>query len=75
MAGEIFAVATAITFPLANALFKKVDNLFTPSQINAIRTSIGAIFFVMFIMIFNQIKYLRSFSTNLILIILIGIFF
>ena len=75
MAGEIFAVATAITFPLANALFKKVDNLFTPSQINAIRTSIGAIFFVLFILIFNQFKFLSSVSTNLILLLLIGIFF
>ncbi|MHA1994497.1 MAG: DMT family transporter [Candidatus Hodarchaeales archaeon] len=75
MAGEILAVATAITFPLANALFKKVDNLFTPSQINAIRTSVGAIFFVLFILIFDQLKFLSLVTISLLVLLLISIFF
>ncbi|MHA1975440.1 MAG: DMT family transporter [Candidatus Hodarchaeales archaeon] len=75
MAGELLAIATAITFPLANALFKKVDNLFTPSQINAIRTSIGAIFFVLFIVIFDQLKFLGLVSTSLLVLLLVSIFF
>ncbi|MHA1945058.1 MAG: DMT family transporter [Candidatus Hodarchaeales archaeon] len=75
MAGEFLAVAAAITFPLANAMFKKVDNLFTPSQINAIRTSIGAISFVVFILIFNQLRFLNLISTSLLILLLISIFF
>ena len=75
MAGELFAVATAITFPLANAMFKKVDNLFTPSQINAIRTSIGAISFVILILIFDQLKFLSLVSTSLLILLLVSIFF
>ena len=75
MAGELLAVATAITFPLANAMFKKVDNLFTPSQINAIRTSIGAVSFVVFILIFNQVKYLSLVSTSLLVLLLVSISF
>ncbi len=75
MAGELLALATAITFPLANAMLKKIDNLFTPSQINAIRTSIGAISFVVFILIFNQWKFLPLVSTSLLILLLISIFF
>ena len=75
MAGELLAVATAITFPLANAMFKKVDNLFTPSQINAIRTTIGAISFVIIILIFNQLRFLSLISINLLILLLISIFF
>ncbi|PWI47483.1 hypothetical protein CEE45_11755 [Candidatus Heimdallarchaeota archaeon B3_Heim] len=75
MAGEILAVATAITFPLANAMFKKVDNLFTPSQINAIRTSVGAIFFVLFILILDQWKFLPLVTTGLLVLLLVSIFF
>ncbi len=75
MAGELLAVGTAITFPLANALFKKIDTLFTPSQINAIRTSIGAISFVIFILIFNQFRFLSLVSTSLLILLLVSIFF
>ncbi|MCK4848185.1 MAG: DMT family transporter [Candidatus Heimdallarchaeota archaeon] len=75
MAGEILALATAITFPLANAMLKKIDNLFTPSQINAIRTSVGAISFVIFILIFNQWKFLPLVPTSLLILLLISIFF
>ncbi len=75
MAGELLAVATAITFPLANALFKKVDDLFTPSQINAIRTSIGALFFVLFILLNDQLKFLGLIPATLLVLLLISIFF
>ena len=75
MAGEILALATAVTFPLANAMFKKVDNLFTPTQINAIRTSVGAISFVIFILIFNQWKFIPLVPVSLLILLLISIFF
>ena len=75
MAGELLALATAITFPLANAMFKKIDNLFTPSQINAIRTSIGAISFIILILLFNQWKFLSLVSSSLLILLLISIFF
>ncbi len=75
MTGELLAVATAITFPLANAMFKKIDNLFTPSQINAIRTTIGAVFFIIFAVIFSQWKFLSLINLSLLLILLVSIFF
>jgi len=75
MAGELLAVGAAITFPLANAMFKKIDNLFTPSQINAIRTWIGAISFVIIILLFNQWRFLSLVSSSLLILLLISIFF
>ena len=75
MAGELLAIGTAITFPLANAFFKKVDHLFTPAQINAIRLSIGAISFIIFILIFDQWKMVSLVGLSLLIVLLISVFF
>ncbi len=46
MAGEVIAVFAVLLFSISNAMIRKVETIASPVQINAVRTSIGAITFV-----------------------------
>lgn len=75
MAGELIAILAAVTFPLSNALFKKVDMFVTPAQINAIRTTIGAITFIGIIMIYQSWMLLTELDVSIIVLLLTSIIF
>ena len=75
MAGELIAILAAVTFPLSNALFKKVDMFVTPAQINAIRTTIGAITFIGIIMVYRSWMLLTELDVGIIVLLLTSIIF
>lgn len=75
MAGELLAIIASVTFPLSNALFKKVDKYVTPAQINAIRTTIGAITFLGIIIIFQSWMLLTELTMGIIVLLLVSIIF
>lgn len=58
MLGELLALLFVFCFVSSNAIFRKVETRLSPSQINAFRTTIGAISFLLFtvvIGVFGQI--------------------
>jgi len=46
MIGEIIAIVSVLAFVISNIIFKRIDNEVSPSQINAVRTTIGFITFL-----------------------------
>jgi hypothetical protein len=46
MAGEVIAVFAVLLFAISSSMFRKVENVASPVQINAVRTTIGAISFI-----------------------------
>jgi len=46
MAGEVIAVFAVLLFSISNAMIRKVETIASPVQINAVRTTTGAITFV-----------------------------
>ena len=46
MAGEVIAVFAVLLFAISNAMIRKVETIASPVQINAVRTTVGAITFV-----------------------------
>jgi drug/metabolite transporter (DMT)-like permease len=75
MTGEEIAIAAALTFPLSNAMFKKVDRILTPTQINAIRTTFGALTFFTLFLIFGLYEYLDAIPFDIIFILILSIVF
>jgi drug/metabolite transporter (DMT)-like permease len=73
--GEIIAITAAITFPLSNVLFKKVDEYVTPAEINAIRTTIGAITFLGIIIFLQSWKLLTEVNLEIVVLLLLSIIF
>jgi len=73
MAGEILALLASITFPLSNAIFRYVDTHVTPAQINAIRTTIGAITFIILFVLMDQWNSLEGLNLELLIILLLSI--
>ena len=72
MAGELYALLAAITFPLSNTIFRKIDKKFSPLEINSVRTTIGAITFVILVVLLGFLPEITSFHLELqILLILI----
>lgn len=75
MTGEEIAIAAALTFPLSNAMFRRVDKIVTPTQINAIRTTFGALTFVALFLVLGLNKYLSTISFEIIFILILSIIF
>ncbi|TFF84336.1 EamA family transporter, partial [Candidatus Heimdallarchaeota archaeon] len=55
MIGEILAICSVFTLVISNAIFRYVDKKVSPSQINAIRTIIGSLTFLLIALILWQI--------------------
>ncbi|MBD3189186.1 MAG: EamA family transporter [Candidatus Heimdallarchaeota archaeon] len=62
MLGKILAIVSVILFVSSNALFRRIDQEVTPVQINAVRTGIGAITFIIIGLIIGQFSQIFSFS-------------
>ncbi len=75
MVGEEIAIAAALTFPLSNAMFKKVDTIITPTQINTIRSTFGALTFISLFLFFRLETYLRLLPIETGVILIVSIIF
>lgn len=54
MLGELFAIGATLCFVISNAIFKRVDTKVSPSQINAFRTIIGFLTYLIIALIVGQ---------------------
>ncbi len=75
MAGEIIAVSSILCFVISNAMIRKVESVASPSQINAVRTTIGAITFVIAALILGVFLEMFSFSSSIWLLLLVSVLF
>ena len=65
MIGEILAVGSVITFVLSNIIFKRIDTEVSPSQINAVRTTVGFITFLIIALAVGQFRTIFTFPPML----------
>jgi drug/metabolite transporter (DMT)-like permease len=75
MIGEILAILSILSFVSSNAFFKRIGNEVSPSQINAIRTGIGALTFIAIGLFAGKFYFIFQFSPMLWLWLLLSIFF
>ena len=75
MAGEIIAVSSILCFVISNAMIRKVESVASPAQINAVRTTIGAITFVIIALILGIFLEMFSFSSNIWILLLVSVLF
>ncbi len=75
MAGEIIAVSSILCFVISNSMIRKVENVASPVQINAVRTTIGALSFVIIALILGVFPEIFSFSSNIWLLLLVSVLF
>ncbi len=75
MYGELLAILGISSFVVSNAIFRKIETNVTPSQINAFRTSVGAITFLGFIILLGNFNVLFEVPIHLIGLLLISIVF
>lgn len=71
--GEILAIISVITFVVSNGMYRKVEKIVSPSQINAFRTSIGAITFLFLTIILGEFQVLFSFPILLLMVLFISV--
>lgn len=62
MLGKILAIVSVILFVSSNALFRRIDKQVTPIQINAVRTGIGALTYIITGIIIGKFSLIFSFS-------------
>ncbi|MHA1739356.1 MAG: DMT family transporter [Candidatus Heimdallarchaeota archaeon] len=65
MIGEIIALGSVITFVISNVIFKRIDSEVSPSQINAVRTIIGFITFLIIALAVGQFTTIFTFPPML----------
>ena len=65
MIGEILAVVSVLAFVISNTIFKRIDNEVSPSQINAVRTTIGFITFLIIALAVGQFPTIFTFPPML----------
>ena len=75
MAGEIIAVSSILCFVISNVMIRKVESVASPAQINAVRTTTGAITFVIAALILNVFREMFTFSSNIWILLLVSILF
>lgn len=75
MNGQLIAIFTAILFPLSNSFFRRIDTKVSPVQINAVRTTIGVITFIIMIILVNKISLVFDVGLFIILLLLMSIIF
>jgi drug/metabolite transporter (DMT)-like permease len=73
MAGEIIAVSSILCFVISNAMIRKVENVASPIQINAVRTTVGALTFLLVALILGVFTEMFSFSANIWLLLLVSV--
>ncbi len=73
--GEMISLVAIFSFVTSNAMFRKVETEVSPSMINAFRTSLGAITFIILGSFSNQLGTILLFSFELILVLMISIVF
>ncbi|NHJ84094.1 MAG: DMT family transporter [Asgard group archaeon] len=73
MIGEIFAICSVLSFVGSNAIFHKIDADVSPSQINAVRTIIGALTYIIIALIIR--RFISIFTFPAILWLWLGLSF
>jgi drug/metabolite transporter (DMT)-like permease len=73
MDGRIFAVLAVVCFATSNSMIRKVEEIASPLQINAVRTTIGAITFVITVAIMGFFIDIFSFSYKIWLLLIASI--
>lgn len=74
MSGEILSILAVLSFSASNAMFRKVENKVSAPQINATRTTIGAITFIIFAFILGKINLISSLSIEIVFLLFLSIF-
>ena len=62
MYGELFALGSVFCFVISNVVFRKVEEIVSPTQINAIRTIIGTITYIIIAAIIGKFLIIFSFT-------------
>jgi drug/metabolite transporter (DMT)-like permease len=75
MDGRIYAVLAVMCFAASNSMIRKVEEIASPSQINAIRTTIGAITFVIAVAIVGFFLEIFTFNYKIWLLLIASIIF
>ena len=73
MDGRIFAVLAVVCFATSNSMIRKVEKIASPLQINAVRTTIGAITFVLAVVIMGFFLEMFTFSYKIWLLLIASI--
>lgn len=73
MDGRIYAVLAVVCFATSNSMIRKVEKIASPLQINAVRTTIGAITFVIAIAIMGFFLEIFTFSYKIWLLLIASI--
>lgn len=73
MDGRIFAVLAVVCFATSNSMIRKVEKIASPLQINAVRTTIGAITFVIAVAIMGFFVEIFTFSYKIWLLLIASI--
>jgi drug/metabolite transporter (DMT)-like permease len=75
MIGELFAIASVIAFVTSNVLFRRIDKDVSPSQINAFRTTVGLLTYLVVALILWQIPEIKNLQGLTWLWLLLSFFF
>ncbi|MFW9924638.1 MAG: DMT family transporter [Candidatus Thorarchaeota archaeon] len=75
MIGELLAIGSVLSFVTSNAIFKRIDTKVSPSQINAFRTIIGAITYIIIAAIIGKIGLIFSFPWQIWLWLILSFIF
>ncbi|MCG3226052.1 MAG: DMT family transporter [Candidatus Heimdallarchaeota archaeon] len=73
MDGRIFAVLAVVCFATSNSMIRKVEKIASPLQINAVRTTIGGITFVIAVAIMGFFLEIFTFSYKIWLLLIASI--
>jgi len=75
ISGEILAFLSIISYVLSSAMFRKIETKVSPSQINAFRTTFGALSFIIIGVFLSLYGNLNMYSISLIALLLVSIIF
>ncbi|MHA1910840.1 MAG: DMT family transporter [Candidatus Kariarchaeaceae archaeon] len=75
ISGEVLAFLSIISYVLSSAMFRKIETKVSPEQINAFRTTFGALSFIIFGFFLSLYGNLNMYSLSLIALLLVSIIF
>ena len=75
ISGELLAFISVVTFVISSAMFRKIDTKVSPAQINAFRTTLGALTFIIIGFFLSLYANINMYPLSLIALLIISVIF
>jgi drug/metabolite transporter (DMT)-like permease len=75
ISGTLYALVAVFFFVLSSAMFRKIEKKVSPTQINAFRTTIGALTFIIMAFFYSVYANLNMYSLSLIALLIVSVIF